>query len=60
VTPAHVIVSVAKFNKFKHPSRFIIDRFRAAGAAVYRTDVEGAVVFESDGRTIRKLHWRSK
>jgi competence protein ComEC len=60
VSPDLVVVSVAKFNKFKHPSAFVIDRFRQQGTSVLRTDVEGAIILESDGRAIRKRQWKEQ
>ncbi|MEW6062674.1 MAG: DNA internalization-related competence protein ComEC/Rec2, partial [Bacteroidota bacterium] len=57
--PEYVVISVARFNKFKHPSRRVIERFTAAGAMVYRTDAAGAIVFESDGTTVKKVEWRN-
>jgi len=57
--PEYVVISVARFNKFKHPSATVIERFRTAGAVVYRTDREGAVQFVSDGTTVRKVEWRN-
>ncbi len=58
VSPDYVVVSVAKFNKFRHPSRAVIERFTRIGASVFRTDMEGAIILESDGTSIKKRHWR--
>jgi competence protein ComEC len=58
VTPKHAVISVALFNKFRHPSKRVIERLKNRGAEVYRTDREGAVVFESDGITVKKVQWR--
>lgn len=58
VGPAEIVVSVGKFNKFHHPSRKVLERFQSLHAHTHRTDNEGAVVFESDGRTIRHVNWR--
>lgn len=58
-TPDHVVVSVARFNKFKHPSAAVLKRFTRHGATVYRTDRDGAVIFESDGTTIQRIRWRN-
>jgi len=58
--PEHVVISVAKFNKFKHPSKFVIERYKRVGAKVYRTDVEGAVIFESDGEKVKRVFWRGE
>ncbi|MEW5798031.1 MAG: DNA internalization-related competence protein ComEC/Rec2 [Bacteroidota bacterium] len=58
VSPDHVVVSVARFNKFKHPSKTVLERFVRNGAAVHRTDQTGAVIFESDGTSIKHTAWR--
>lgn len=58
VQPQHAVVSVGLFNKFNHPSVEVIRRLGAAGTEVSRTDEEGAIVFESDGKTITKVDWR--
>jgi competence protein ComEC len=60
VSPDHAVVSVAKFNKFRHPSRSVLERLTHIGSSVYRTDMEGAIIFESDGTTIKRRHWREE
>jgi competence protein ComEC len=60
VMPNDVVVSVAKFNKFRHPSKRVIQRFKTHGASVLRTDREGAIVFESDGRSLNRVVWRGQ
>ena len=60
VSPDHVVVSVARFNKFKHPSKSVLERFVRNGAAVYRTDQTGAVMFESDGTSVNRIAWREQ
>ena len=59
VLPEHVVISVAKFNKFRHPSKYVINRYRQSGAQIHRTDVEGAVLFESDGEVVKRIFWRN-
>jgi competence protein ComEC len=53
-----VIVSVAKFNKFRHPSKKVLQRFRDNGAIIHRTDEEGAVIVHSDGKELQMVGWR--
>jgi competence protein ComEC len=60
VHPSEVVVSVGKFNKFHHPSRRVIERFQQIGADIHRTDEEGAVIFESDGSTVRQVVWKTQ
>jgi competence protein ComEC len=58
VQPKEVVVSVGKFNKFHHPSAKALARFRNTGAHIHRTDEEGAIIFESDGHSIKHVNWR--
>jgi len=60
VGPKEVVVSVGKFNKFHHPSRKVLARFRNMGAHVHRTDEEGAIIFESDGTSTTHVNWRKE
>ncbi len=48
-SPAAVIVSVGADNPYGHPAGEALRRFAAAGAAVYRTDLNGDVDFIYDG-----------
>lgn len=54
VTPKIVAVSCGANNKYGHPHAEALGRFDAVGATVYRTDLEGTLVFVSDGTTITK------
>ncbi len=60
VTPQSVVVSVGKFNKFRHPSKLVMGRYRSMNVKIYRTDENGAIVFESDGNAIKKIDWKSE
>lgn len=58
VRPEYAVISVGKFNKFKHPSQDALARLRGVHADVYRTDEEGAIIFETDGTTLDHVEWR--
>jgi competence protein ComEC len=58
VRPRYAVISVGTGNAFKHPSRVVVDRIQEHGSAVARTDREGAVIFESDGREVKRIAWR--
>lgn len=49
VRPAVAVISAGAGNPYGHPHAEVINRLRAAGIVVYRTDVDGTVVIESDG-----------
>lgn len=52
VSPQYTVISVGEGNSYGHPSDEVLSRFRDAGAEVYRTDMQGHIIAESDGRTI--------
>jgi competence protein ComEC len=51
--PRVAVVSVGRGNLFGHPAPEVIDRLTAEGARVFRTDRDGAVSVETDGREVR-------
>jgi len=50
--PHIALVSAGRNNLFGHPAPDVIGRLRAAGAAIFRTDIDGAVIVETDGRSV--------
>jgi competence protein ComEC len=53
VRPRLVLVSAGEGNTYGFPSPDVLTRCREAGAAVLRTDLDGAVEVRTDGRTLR-------
>ena len=52
VTPEQAIISVGEGNRYNHPDNKIIDRLYNYNAkTVYRTDLNGTVIVETDGKT---------
>jgi competence protein ComEC len=51
--PQVAIISCGRGNRFGHPTRDVLDRLSAVGARVYRTDLDGEVTLDSDGREVR-------
>jgi competence protein ComEC len=48
--PSVAIVSAGQNNMFGHPSPVVLERLRQRDVDVFRTDRDGAVVIETDGR----------
>jgi competence protein ComEC len=46
------IISCGINNKFNHPSEMIVNRWMDSGARVLRTDINGAVIIESDNQNL--------
>ncbi|BBB92765.1 MAG TPA: DNA internalization-related competence protein ComEC/Rec2 [Methylomusa anaerophila] len=53
VSPQYAIISVGYANRFGHPHRETLKRLSDRNLKVYRTDLNGAVVFETDGKNIQ-------
>jgi competence protein ComEC len=52
VRPQVAIVSCGRNNRFGHPAPAVLARYQQIGARIYRTDRHGAVILETDGRTV--------
>jgi competence protein ComEC len=57
VQPRHAVICAGRLNHFKHPKFEVLQRLWNAGSKVHRTDIEGAVLLESDGENIWKRRW---
>lgn len=52
VTPEYAVISVGEGNRYKHPDNKIIDRlYNYNTETVYRTDLNGTIIAETDGKT---------
>jgi competence protein ComEC len=60
VQPAVVVFSAGRGNRFNHPSPQVVDRYRRAGALMFRTDEDGAVIVDTDGRTASITTWSGR
>lgn len=59
VNPKIGIISAGLMNKFKHPSKSVIEKLNDKNIKVRRTDYEGAVILTSNGESINSIDWRN-
>lgn len=52
VNPKYAVISVGEGNSYGHPSEEVLSRFRDANTEVYRTDMQGHIIAESDGKSV--------
>ncbi len=57
IRPEFAIISVGLNNKYHHPSTEVLNRFKNLNTSIYRTDEDGSLLLESDGKEniIRKI-----
>lgn len=53
VSPRWAAISCGLDNSYGHPHREVLERLSAKGVETHRTDLEGTIVFETDGGNIR-------
>jgi len=49
-SPSLAVISVGAANRYGHPTFEVLERLRAVGAQIRRTDLEGEIEIVSDGR----------
>ena len=52
VNPTWAVISCAEGNKYGHPHAETMNKLRAAGISVFRTDEQGTITATTDGTTI--------
>ncbi|MCM3900604.1 MAG: MBL fold metallo-hydrolase [Pyrinomonadaceae bacterium] len=50
VKPVVAIVSCGEWNRYGHPAQAVLDRLKASGVKLYRTDLQGEITITSRGR----------
>ncbi len=53
VRPSAAVISCGLGNDYGHPHKEVLSRLQKAGVTVYRTDTQGTILAECDGKTIR-------
>lgn len=52
VDPEYAVISVGKDNSYGHPTEELLSRLRDADVKTFRTDLQGDILFESDGKQV--------
>lgn len=55
VSPEIAVISCGTGNSYGHPHEETLDLLKKYNVTVYRTDLDGTVVIESDGKAVNKL-----
>jgi len=55
--PAAVIFSAGRNNRFGHPAAAVVERYRQRGVRMFSTAESGAIVIDTDGRTVSVWGW---
>jgi len=50
--PQVALISAGRANSFGHPAPEVLARYRQLGVEVFRTDLDGAIVIDTDGRSV--------
>ena len=65
--PSAVIFSAGRGNRFGHPAPSVVDRYRGANSVIFRTDEDGAIVLDTDGKSVemwtlmgRRVVWHDR
>ena len=58
VTPNISLISAGIKNKFDHPAESVLASLKNIESKIYRTDLMGAVLLQSDGETVKKINWK--
>jgi competence protein ComEC len=58
--PSVVVFSVGRANRFGHPAPAVVSRFRQIGAAIFSTAADGAVILDTDGKSVEIRGWTGR
>jgi competence protein ComEC len=53
IKPAVVVISCGRGNSYGHPVPYVLDRYRAVNAEIFRTDLEGQIELSTDGSRLQ-------
>lgn len=52
VSPSYAVISCGKYNEYGHPHTRVLRMLEARGAVILRTDRQGSLLIQSDGRDL--------
>ncbi|MFO7444829.1 MAG: DNA internalization-related competence protein ComEC/Rec2 [Ignavibacteriaceae bacterium] len=58
VRPSVSLISAGIKNKFSHPSNIVLNRLKAVNSRIHRTDLEGAILYKSNGDSVYYINWK--
>lgn len=58
VKPDVILVSLSFRNMFRHPHPEAVKRLKDTGAKIEYTSLEGAIIYKSDGKSVKRHDWR--
>ena len=53
VNPKYTVIGVGANNKFGHPSDITIQNLKSNNTKIYRTDVMGEIIINTDGKSVK-------
>lgn len=56
--PKLALISCGLYNIYNHPSDIVLRRLKRLGTEIHRTDLDGALIVESDGKKINVVDWK--
>jgi len=58
--PALAIFSAGRSNRFGHPAPAVVARYHAMGTTMFSTAEDGAVIVDTDGKSVRVRGWTGR
>jgi competence protein ComEC len=56
--PSFALISAGVANRYNHPHPLVIERLENKNTQIFRTDLEGALIFRIENDKIMKVNWR--
>lgn len=60
VQPKIAVIGVGRGNPYGHPVPYVLERLHRVGTEVFRTDVDGQIEVETDGREVWVRTWTGR